>query len=132
MSMPGPDDGKKRISRGVKLAIMGVGGAALLYSCAPAIGGVTGLSALPLLWGMGNPFYRGPVAPNCAPGAPGCAPDQSSTSRGGSGSGSRSGITSGSSSTSSSATSGSSSAGQSTSSRGGFGSSASAHGSGSS
>lgn len=120
MSAPAP----KRMSQGVKLAIMGVGAAALLYSCAPAIGAV---GALPFLWGFGNPFYRGPVAPNCGPavpGAPACAPNQSS-----SGSGSGSGFRSGSSSsTTSSTTSGSSSAGQSTSSRGGFGSSAASHG----
>ena len=127
--MPDPNDGKKRMSRGVRLAIMGVGGAALLYSCAPAIAGLGGLGALPLLWGMTNPFYRGAMAPNCGPavpGAPACAPNQTSTSgAGGSGTGSgfRSGGSSGSSATSS--TSGDSAS--STSSRGGFGSTASSH-----
>lgn len=111
------------MSRNVKLALMGMGGAAMLYSCAPAIGGLGGLTALPLLWGMSNPFHRPPVAQNCGPavpGAPACAPDQASRGGTGSGSGYRS---------SGSGTSGGSSAAQSTSSRGGFGSTASAHGS---
>lgn len=131
--MPAPKDGKKRMSRGVKLAIMGVGGMALLYSCAPAIGGlggVGGLGALPLLWGMSNPFYRGPVAQNCGPavpGSPACAPNQSSSSTSSTGSAFRSGSSS--STTTTSSTAGSSSSAQSTSSRGGFGSTASSHGS---
>ena len=54
------------MSRAVKLVLMGVAGAALLYSCAP--GG--GLGALPYLWFLPNPFFRGPVvsAPASAPG----------------------------------------------------------------
>ena len=36
------------MSRGIKLVLMGVAGAALLYSCAPGIG--AGLGALPYLW----------------------------------------------------------------------------------
>ena len=46
------------MSRGIKLVLMGVAGAALLYSCAPGIG--AGLGALPYLWFFSNPFYRGP------------------------------------------------------------------------
>ena len=127
MSAPRPDDGRKRMSRGVKLALMGVGGAALLYSCAPVVGGLGGLSALPLLWGMSNPFYRGPAAPDCAPGSPACAPNQASGGSGSGGSGFRGGGSSPSST--SSPTSGGSSTSESTSSRGGFGATASAHGS---
>ena len=57
--MPARTTARSACRAGVKLALMGVGGAALLYSCAPAIGdGLGGLSALPLLWGMSNPFYR--------------------------------------------------------------------------
>ena len=127
------DTNRPRASRSVKLVLMGVAGAALLYSCAPAVGALGGLSALPLLWGMSNPFYRGPA--NCGPGVPGnpqCAPG--STSSSGGGSSFRSG---GSSSTASSTTTGSgqsmgSTASQSTSERGGFGSTASSHSSGSS
>ena len=36
------------MSRGIKLVLMGVAGAALLYSCAPAIG--AGWRRLPYLW----------------------------------------------------------------------------------
>lgn len=141
--MPAPDGGNRpRASRTVKLVLMGVAGTALLYSCAPAIGGLSGLSALPLLWGMSNPFYRGPnVAANCGPTVPGAPPDpQCATGRSGSSSTS-SGVgsafrSSGSSSNSTSATTSSqssgSSAGQTTSTRGGFGSTASSHGSSSS
>ena len=40
MSMPSPNpSGGPRMSRGIKLVLMGVAGAALLYSCAPAIDG---------------------------------------------------------------------------------------------
>jgi hypothetical protein len=127
MSMPGPNDGRKRMSRSVKLAFMGVGGAALLYSCAPAIGGVGGLTALPFIMGMSNPFYRQPQ--NCGPavpGAPPCDVNQASSSSGSSSSGYRGSGSSSTTSTSSS-TSKSSSASQSTSSRGGFGSTASSH-----
>lgn len=119
MPPPGPNDGSKRMSRSVKLAFMGVGGAALLYSCGPAIGGLT---ALPFILGMSNPFYRQPQ--NCGPavpGSPACEPNQASSSSGSSGSGYRG--------SSSSSTTGSSSSAQSTSSRGGFGSTASSHGS---
>jgi hypothetical protein len=47
------------MSRGIKLVLMGVAGAALLYSCAPGIG--AGLGALPFFWFLPNPFYRGPA-----------------------------------------------------------------------
>lgn len=130
MPTPGPNDGRQRMSRSVKLAFMGMGGAALLYSCTPAIGGATGLTALPFILGMSNPFYRQPQ--NCGPAVPGasaCQPNQaSSSSSGGSGGSGYRGSSSG-STTSTSSTTGSSSSAQSTSSRGGFGSSASAHGS---
>jgi hypothetical protein len=55
------------MSRSVKLVLMGVAGAALLYSCAPGVG--AGLGALPYLWFFSNPFYRGPAA--TAPVTPG-------------------------------------------------------------
>ncbi|MBM3645209.1 MAG: DUF1190 domain-containing protein [Alphaproteobacteria bacterium] len=50
----------RRMSTGVKLAIMGVAGAALLYSCAPTVGSTVG--GMPHLLFFGNPFYRGPIA----------------------------------------------------------------------
>lgn len=53
------------MSRGIKLVLMGVAGAALLYSCAPGIG--SGLGALPYLWFFGNPFYRGSAISTPAP-----------------------------------------------------------------
>jgi len=58
--------GGPRASRGIKLVLMGVAGAALLYSCTPGIG--AGLGALPYLWFFSNPFYRGPAvsAPSTA------------------------------------------------------------------
>jgi hypothetical protein len=61
------------MSRAVKLVLMGVAGAALLYSCSPGIG------ALPFLWFLRNPFYRGPVvsAPAPAPGQTATTPAQS-------------------------------------------------------
>ena len=69
------------MSRGIKLVLMGVAGAAVLYSCAPAIG--SGLGALPYLWFLSNPFYRPPAAAPCPPGTPSC--DQQATRSGGSG-----------------------------------------------
>jgi hypothetical protein len=58
--MPSPgSSGGPRMSRGIKLVLMGVAGAALLYSCTPGIG--AGLGALPYLWFLSNPFYRGPA-----------------------------------------------------------------------
>jgi hypothetical protein len=67
-----PAGGRKRMSTGVKLVLMGVAGAALLYSCAPGIG--SGISSMPSFWLFGNPFYRPPVAAQpCPPGTLNCA-----------------------------------------------------------
>ena len=65
------------MSRGIKLVLMGVAGAALLYSCSPGIG--SGLGALPYLWFLTNPFYRGPAvsAPAATPGLSATNPDVS-------------------------------------------------------
>src|ERR1700761_4615115 len=53
MTMPDPSgDRPKRMSTSVKLALMGVGALAVLYSCAPVVGGI------PHFWWFGNPFYR--------------------------------------------------------------------------
>ena len=52
-----PAAGGRRMSTGIKLVLMGVAGAALLYSCAPGVS--SGLGALPYLWFFSNPFYRG-------------------------------------------------------------------------
>lgn len=134
MSLPTPDngndDGKKRMSPVVKLALVGVGSAALLYSCSPAIGGLT---ALPFIMGMGNPFYRPPIATPCPPGAPNCTPQgltgsTGSTSTGSTGVSAFHGST-GSSVSSPGTTSSGPSTGTTTSQRGGFGSTASSHGS---
>jgi hypothetical protein len=75
MSMPSPNSGGPRMSRGIKLVLMGVAGAALLYSCAPGIG--SGLGALPYLWFLTNPFYRGPAVstPATTPGSTATTPD---------------------------------------------------------
>ena len=62
MSMPSPNpSGGPRMSRAIKLVLMGVAGAALLYSCSPGIG------ALPFLWFLPNPFFRGPAVSTPAP-----------------------------------------------------------------
>ena len=84
MSMPDPDDRGPRASRAVKLVLMGVAGAALLYSCAPGIG--TAVGAWPHFWLWGNPFYRG--ATFSSPGssastATGTMPAQTTSQRGG-------------------------------------------------
>ncbi len=115
------------MSSGVKLAVMGVAGAALLYSCAPSVG--AGLGALPYLWFLPNPFYRPPIgAAPCPPGQV-CPPPQQAT--GTSDSSSRSSSTSTGSTYRSSSTTGSTSgsstsesghATSTTSQRGGFGS----------
>jgi hypothetical protein len=70
----GPRHGP-RMSRGIKLVLMGVAGAALLYSCTPGIG--AGLGALPYLWFLSNPFYRGPAvsSPATTPGSSATTPD---------------------------------------------------------
>ena len=60
--------GSPRASRVVKLVLMGMAGAALLYSCAP---GAAGLGGLPYIWFLPNPFFRGSVstpAPGLSPG----------------------------------------------------------------
>jgi len=112
--MPSPNQpGGPRMSRTVKLAVMGVAGAALLYSCAPGVG--AGLGALPYLWFLPNPFYRPPIAAPCPPGTPNCG-QQASTSSGSGGGGSSTSRGSG------STTTGTSEATSSQSQRGGFGS----------
>ena len=114
MSMPSPPPGGSRASRSVKLVLMGVAGAALLYSCGPSVG--AGLGALPYFWFLPNPFYRPPIANTCPPGTPNC--EQAATSRGGGGGGTSSSSTSRGSSTTSDSTHSSSTSSQ----RGGFGS----------
>lgn len=74
---PSGSGGGARMSRGVKLVLMGVAGAALLYSCAPGVGG--GLGALPYLWFFSNPFYRGPAATSTA--TPGSSVSPGTTAR---------------------------------------------------
>lgn len=132
MPSPSTPPPNARMSRSVKLVVMGVAGAALLYSCAPGVG--AGLGALPYLWFFSNPFYRGaPTATACPPGTPpgtACGPTGSSSSS--SGSGFRSGSSSSSSTTTTSPSGDSSHATPGTSQRGGFGSSASSSGSSSS
>jgi len=54
-----PPDNRPRASRAIKLVLMGIAGAALLYSCTPGIG--AGMGFWPWLWFWGNPFARGPV-----------------------------------------------------------------------
>jgi hypothetical protein len=53
-----PPDNRPRASRAIKLALMGIAGAALLYSCTPGIMG-GGMGFWPWLWFLGNPFSRG-------------------------------------------------------------------------
>ena len=53
-----PPDNRPRASRAIKLVLMGVAGAALLYSCTPGIMG-GGMGFWPWLWFLGNPFSRG-------------------------------------------------------------------------
>ena len=115
------------MSRSVKLVVMGVAGAALLYSCAP--GASAGLRTLPYLWFLPNPFYR-PAATNCPPGANvDCEQQTSSSTSGGSSSASRGGSSSSRSSSGSSSETTTST--PTYSQRGGFGSTGS-HSSGSS
>jgi hypothetical protein len=121
MSMPTPTPGGgPRASRGVKLVLMGVAGAALLYSCGPGVG--AGLGALPYLWFLPNPFYRPPIASTCPPGTPNC--DQQATSRGGGG-----GSSSSRGSTTDTAKASPSQTAPTSSQRGGFGSTGSTGGS---
>ena len=52
------------MSRGIKLVLMGVAGAALLYSCAPAIGGGGGFFwLLPWLFRGGGSTVSAPATP---------------------------------------------------------------------
>src|SRR5262245_2631202 len=105
MSMPDPSapnpSGGPRMSRTVKLVLMGVAGAALLYSCAPAIGGGSGFFwLLPWLFRGGStvsaPATPGQTATPTARESPGqTAPAQSQ--RGGFGSTGSSGSSGGSS-----------------------------------
>jgi hypothetical protein len=105
------------MSRTVKLALMGAGAAAVLYSCASATGG---MGALPFLWFLGNPFNRSQVTTTCPPGNPTCQQQAtgSSSSSGSGGSSFRSGSSSGTADAPAASPS-------STSQRGGFGSSGS-------
>lgn len=57
MTMP-PDE-RPRASRTIKLVLMGIAGAALLYSCSAGMG--AGLGFWPWLWLWGNPFSRAPI-----------------------------------------------------------------------
>ena len=66
--------GSPRASRAVKLVLMGVAGAALLYSCAP---GAAGLGGLPYIWFLPNPFFRGSLStptPGVTPSGPSASP----------------------------------------------------------
>lgn len=101
------------MSRTVKLALMGAGAAAVLYSCASASGGV---GALPFLWFLGNPFNRQQVTTTCPPGAPNCQQQATGSGSGSGGSGIRGGSSSTGTADAPAAT---------TSQRGGFGSSGS-------
>jgi hypothetical protein len=63
-----PPDNRPRASSAIKLVLMGIAGAALLYSCTPGIMG-GGMGFWPWLWFMGNPFSRGTAvtAPSTTP-----------------------------------------------------------------
>ena len=50
-----PPDNRPRASRTIKLVLMGIAGAALLYSCTPGLMG-GGMGFWPWLWFLGNPF----------------------------------------------------------------------------
>ncbi len=120
--MSSPPPGGPRASRGIKLVLMGVAGAALLYSCAPGVG--AGLGALPYFWFLPNPFYRAPAA--CPPGTPNCNQQAATSSSGGTSSSSTS---RGGSTTSDTARSSPSQTSPTSSQRGGFGSTGSTGGS---
>jgi hypothetical protein len=78
-----PPDNRPRASRVIKLVLMGIAGAALLYSCTPGIMG-GGMGFWPWLWLMGNPFSRGTTvtAPGTTATTPSTTQSQPST-RGG-------------------------------------------------
>lgn len=121
MPSPNPQGGAPRMSRSVKLVLMGVAGAALLYSCAPGVG--AGLGALPYLWFLPNPFYRAPAAAPCPPGSVDCQQQATQSSSSSSTSGVRGGSSSSTrSTTSSGSTTDAPKAGPTESTRGGFGS----------
>lgn len=88
MTMPSPGGGNRpRASRTIKLVLMGLAGAALLFSCTPGIGG--GMGIWPWLWLMGNPFSRGPAtvsAPSSTATPPSTAGQAQPSQRGGFGS----------------------------------------------
>ena len=58
---PSNPSGGPRMSRGIKLVLMGVAGAALLYSCAPAVGGMPIFWFLP--WFLRGPSVTAPATP---------------------------------------------------------------------
>jgi len=118
MSNEDPGDDGPRASRSVRLVLMGVGIAALLYSCTPGIGAAIG--GWPGFGFLGNPFYRGSPYPVCGPNAP-STPECAANTRSGGSSGGSGFFGGGSSGTTSNAAA---------SARGGFGGSASAHGAG--
>jgi hypothetical protein len=63
MSMPSPNPSGPRMSRGIKLVLMGVAGAALLYSCTPSMMGGGGFFwLLPWLF-RGGPGVTAPATP---------------------------------------------------------------------
>ena len=102
MSMPSPTpSGGPRMSRGIKLVLMGVAGAALLYSCAPTMIGCTGLFwLLPWLFRGGSAVTTpaatpGQTATKPTPGQ--TAPATTQSQRGGFGSTGSTGGSSGSS-----------------------------------
>ena len=69
MSDQSPQNRPQRASRAVKLVLMGVAGAALLYSCAPGVGSAIGL--WPGIWFLTNPFFRGAPGSSYVGGTPG-------------------------------------------------------------
>ena len=90
------------MSRGIKLVLMGVAGAALLYSCAPAMGGGSGLFwLLPWLFRGGGGAVTAPATPGgqtaTKPTTGESAPATTQSQRGGFGSTGSSGGSSGSS-----------------------------------
>ena len=98
--MPSPNpSGGPRMSRGIKLVLMGVAGAALLYSCAPTMMGGGGFFLLPWLFRGGSsltaPATPGQTATKPTTGDTGSATTQSQ--RGGFGSTGSTGGSSGSS-----------------------------------
>ena len=98
--MPPTPPGGPRASRAIKLVLMGVAGAALLYSCAPAVGGGGGFFwLLPWLF-RGGPSVTAPATPGqtATKPTPGeSAPATTQSQRGGFGSTGSSGSSSGSS-----------------------------------